>query len=98
MRRALTHISPVVARTFSLCALLTVTVVLLGPGTSHGQATVGSFQNQRPFSETVTNYPCFEGSPVTMTGTITSVGRFTEVDERHVRVHGTDTIDCPLAP
>jgi hypothetical protein len=93
MRHALRHVSPVVARTGWLCALLTLTAVIVGPGTSHGQAIVGSFNNQRPFSETVTNYPCFEGRPATMSGTITSAGRFTEVDPRHVRVHGTDTID-----
>jgi hypothetical protein len=62
-------------------------------GASYGRATAGNFHDTSPFSETVSNYPCFDGIPVTMTGTLTSDGHFTEVDSRHFSVHGTDTID-----
>lgn len=82
-----------VARSFALCAVLGAGLVALAPADSNGRATVGSFDTQTPFSETITNYPCFEGVPVTMTGTVTSTGRFTETEQRHLSVHGTDTID-----
>jgi hypothetical protein len=53
---------------------------------------VGRFHDEQPFSETITNFPCAEGIPVLMTGTVTSDGHFTEAG-RHFSVHGTDTID-----
>jgi hypothetical protein len=93
MRHGFARIRSVTVRNFSLCALLTLTAVALGPAQSFGQTTVGSFQGQRSLSESVTNYPCFEGLTVTMTGTITAEGHFTEVDPQHFSVHGTDTID-----
>jgi len=82
-----------VGRSCSLCALLTAASLALGAGGSYGRATVGYFQFEEPFSETVTNFPCSEGVPVSMTGTFTAEGRFTEIDSRHFSVHATTTLD-----
>ena len=81
------------ARRFALSAAFGVGLLCLAPAASYGRATVGSFESETPFSETITNYPCFEGFPATMTGTVTSKGHFTETTSRHFSVHGTDTID-----
>jgi hypothetical protein len=82
------------ARGVAIGALLSAALVSLLAGASYGRATAGSFHaTSPPFSDTITNYPCFDGIPVTMTGTVTSDGHFTEVDPRHFSVHGTDTID-----
>jgi hypothetical protein len=80
-------------RRFTLSALLGAAFVALGATAAHGQATAGSFQTVDSFSQTVTNYPCSGGAPVTMTGTLTTEGRFTDVDRRHFSVHGTNTSD-----
>jgi hypothetical protein len=74
-------------------ALLTTAFMAAGAGSSYGQADRGSFEFQDPFSDTVTNYPCSGGAPVTMTGTVTTEGHFTAVDPRHFSVHGTNTSD-----
>jgi hypothetical protein len=71
-------------------ALLTTAFMAAGAGSSYGQADRGSFEFQDPFSDTVTNYPCSGGAPVTMTGTVTTTGHFTMVDPRHFSVHGTN--------
>jgi hypothetical protein len=71
--------------------LLTVAFMAVGAGSSYGQADAGSFEFQEPFSETVTNYPCSGGAPVTMTGTSTQKGHFTVVDPQHVSVQGSNT-------
>jgi hypothetical protein len=78
------------ARSASLCALLTAACMALGAGASYGRATAGSFEFQEPFSDTVTNYPCSGGAPVTMTGTSTQAGHFTVTDAGHVSVQGTN--------
>ena len=72
-------------------AFLTTAILALGAGSSYGQATPGSFEFQEPFSETVMNYPCSGGEPVTMTGTSTQRGHFTEIDSRHISVQGSNT-------
>jgi hypothetical protein len=81
------------ARRFALSAALGVGLLCLTAAASYGGATVGSFESETPFSEEITNYPCFEGAPATMTGTETSEGFFTETTSGHFSVHGTDTID-----
>jgi hypothetical protein len=81
------------ARTFVLSAALSAGLLALAAFPSYGRATVGSFESVTPFSETITNFPCFEGVPATMTGTVTSEGHFTETTSGHFSVHGTDTID-----
>jgi hypothetical protein len=82
------------ARGVAIGALLSAALVASVAGASYGRATAGSFHDTSPpSSETLTDYPCFDGIPVTMTGTGTSDGHFTEVDSRHFSVHGTDTFD-----
>jgi hypothetical protein len=81
------------ARGVAIGALLSAALVACVAGASYGRATAGSFHDSSPVSETVTNYPCVDGIPVTMTGTDTSDGHFTEVDSRHFSVHVTDTLD-----
>jgi hypothetical protein len=82
-----------VGLSLSLCALLTAVSLALAAGASYGRATVGAFQFEQPISETVTNFPCSDGDPVSMTGTLTADGRFTEIDSRHFSVHATTTLD-----
>lgn len=84
------HSGSIVVRGVMLCALLTVALGVLGAGASYGRATAGSFEFQEPISQTVTNYPCSGGAPVTMTGTSTQAGHFTVTDSGHVSVHGTN--------
>jgi hypothetical protein len=81
----------IAVRSASLCALFTAVCMALGAGASYGGATAGSFQFEETFSDTVTNYPCSGGAPVTMTGTVTTKGHFTETDPRHFSVHGTNS-------
>jgi hypothetical protein len=88
MRNTLTN-----PRRVTLCALVAAAFVAPGATAAHGQASTGSFQSVDSFSDTVTNYPCSGGAPVTMTGTLTTEGRFTEVDPQHFSVHGTNTSD-----
>jgi hypothetical protein len=47
---------------------------------------------QDSFSETATTFPCFEGIPVTMTGTDTLAGRMVTDGEHHRSFHFTETI------
>ena len=51
------------ARRFVLSAALGAGLLALAASPSYGRATVGSFESVTPFSETITNYPCFEGVP-----------------------------------
>lgn len=82
------------ARGVAISGLLGAVLVASVAGTSYGRATVGAFHFESPpSSETITNFPCSEGIPVTMTATVTSDGHFTEVDSRHFNVRGTDTMD-----
>jgi hypothetical protein len=74
-----------------IAAVLTVALLALGASASYGRATAGSFEFTDSFSDTVTNYPCSGGAPVTMTGTITTSGHFTEIDPGHFSVHGTNS-------
>lgn len=78
-------------RSASLCTLLTAACMAFGTGTSYGQATTGAFEFEDTFSDTVTNYPCSGGAPVTMTGTTITRGHFTDSDPRHFSVHGTNS-------
>ena len=82
------------ARGLAIGGLLSAALVASVAGASYGRATAGTFHFETPpSSETLTDFPCFEGTPVTMTSTVTSDGHFTEVDPRHFSVHGTDTVD-----
>ena len=92
MRHKLNLEAPSTAvRSASLCTLLTAACMAFGTGASYGQATAGAFEFEEPLSDTVTNYPCSGGAPVTMTGTTTTKGHFTETDPRHFSVHGTNS-------
>ena len=82
----------VVGPSFSLGLLIAAVVLVAAPPASVARATAGTFHDVRPFSDTITNFPCAEGVPVLMTGTVTSDGHFTDAG-RHLTVHGTDTID-----
>ena len=53
-------------------------VLLALAGTASGSAEVGNFHSEEPFSDTITDYPCFEGVVGTISGTETIDGRFTE--------------------
>ena len=76
-----------------LLGLLIATVVLVtAPATSFARATTGKIHLEEPFSETIANFPCLEGIPVLMTGTLTRDSRFTDAG-RHLSFHGTNTID-----
>lgn len=79
-----------VRRRLSLGVLIAAVVLVTAPAASFARATVGKFHVEEPFSDT--NFPCAEGVPVLMTGTLTSDGHFTDAG-RHFTVHGTDTID-----
>jgi hypothetical protein len=72
--------------------LFAIVILAATPGASLARATAGEFHDERSFSDTITNWPCAEGTPVLMTGTITSDGHFTEL-ESHLSAHGTDAID-----
>jgi hypothetical protein len=39
---------------------------------------VGTFHDEHPFADAITDFPCFEGIPGTIAGTETVDGRFTE--------------------
>jgi hypothetical protein len=82
------------ARGLAIGGLLSAALIASVAGASYGRATAGTFHFESPpSSETLTDYPCFEGIPVTFTGTVTSNGHFTEVESGHFSAHGTDTID-----
>jgi hypothetical protein len=82
----------VVRPSFSLCVLIAAVVLVTAPAvSSFAQATVGKFHFEEPFSDTITNFPCAEGVPVLMTGTVTTDGHFTDAGN-HFTVHGTNTI------
>ena len=72
--------------------VLIAAVLLTAPAVSFARATVGKFHVEQPFSDTITNFPCAEGVPVPMTGTVTTDGHFTDAGT-HFTAHGTDTID-----
>jgi hypothetical protein len=72
--------------------LIAAVVLVAAPAAAPARAVVGAFHDERTFSDTVTNWPCAEGVPVLMTGTVTSDGHFTETAS-HVSVQGTDAID-----
>lgn len=76
-----------------LLALLTAACLALPAGASYGMATPEPIFAQDSFSDTVTTFPCFEGIPVTMTGTVTLVGRMVEDGVHHRSFHFTETIE-----
>ena len=77
----------------ALLALIATGCVVIPVSTAHGQATQDPIFAQDSFSETITNFPCFEGSPVTMTGTVTLEGRMVQDGEHHRSYHYTETVD-----
>lgn len=78
-----------VRRRLSLGVLIAAVVLVTAPAASFARATVGKFHVEEPFSDT--NFPCAEGVPVLMTGTVTTDGHFTDAGS-HFTAHGTDTI------
>ena len=62
----------------AVAAPAAVLVLLALAGTASGSAEVGNFHSEEPFSDTITDYPCFEGVVGTISGTETIDGRFTE--------------------
>lgn len=77
----------------ALLALLVTGCLALPVSTAHGRATPEPIFAQDSFSETITDFPCFEGLPVTMTGTVTLEGRMVQDGEHHRSFHYTETID-----
>ena len=74
-------------------AVLIVALVLTTAPAAFARATTGRFHFvEGPDSGTLTDYPCFEGVPVRITGTLTRDGHFTDAG-RHVSFHGTNRID-----
>ena len=49
------------ARGLAIGGLLSAALVASVAGASYGRATVGTFHSETPSSETITNFPCFEG-------------------------------------
>jgi hypothetical protein len=77
---------------FSLGMLIAALVVVTTPAAAFARATTGTFHFEEPFSDTITNFPCPEGVPVLMTGTLIRDGHFTETG-RHLSFHGTNAVD-----
>jgi hypothetical protein len=75
-----------------LLALLAAACVAVPVSAAHAREPEPiAFQDS--FSETVTNFPCFEGIPVTMTVTLTSEGHSVDNPGLHRSLHLTETID-----
>jgi hypothetical protein len=74
-------------------ALLAAACLALPASAAYGRATHEPILAQDSFSDTTTDFPCFEGLPVTMTGTDTVVGRFVTDGEHHRGYHFTETIE-----
>jgi hypothetical protein len=89
MKDSSRHSASIVVRGILLSAFVTGALAALA-GASYGQATPGTFEFTEPFSEIVTNYPCSDGAPVTMTGTSTQAGHFIVTEPGHVSVEGTN--------
>jgi hypothetical protein len=73
----------------AVAAPAAVLVLLALAGTASGRAEVGTFHFQEPFSDTITDYPCFEGVVGTITGTETQDGHFTENGPPSLGFHGS---------
>jgi hypothetical protein len=71
-------------------AMLTV-LALAGPAS--GSADTGTFHIDQPFSDTLTDFPCFEGTAGTISGTETIDGHFTETGPPSLGFHadGSET-------
>jgi hypothetical protein len=82
-----------IRRRRSLVALLAAACVALPVSAAHAQATPEPIAFLDSFSETVTNFPCFEGIPVTMTVTLTGEGHAVDNPGLHRSLHLTETID-----
>jgi hypothetical protein len=63
-------------RVGALPATLLAALVLAGPAS--GSADTGAFHITEPFIDTVSDFPCFEGTAGTIRGTETIDGHFTE--------------------
>ena len=83
---------PMPRLSLALGLLSAALVLVTAPAASFAGATVGTFHDEEPFSDTITNFPCAEGTPVLMTGTLITAGHFTDAG-RHLSFHGTNTID-----
>lgn len=81
-----------IGRKAPLVAVLTASLLALPAAAAYGHATSEPFTVQDTFSETVTDYPCFEGIPTTMTVTVTAEGRLV-LSDHHRSYHFTETID-----
>jgi hypothetical protein len=79
----------ILRRSLVVLTMVSAALAVTAPS-SYGRAVAGSFEFEEPFSDTVTNYPCSGGAPVTMTGTSTQAGHFTVTDRGHVSVDGTN--------
>ena len=76
----------------SIVAVLTAGCLTLPAAAAYGQATSEPFTVQDTFTDTVTDYPCFEGIPTTMTATVTAEGRLV-LGDHHRSYHFTETTD-----
>ena len=75
-----------------LVALLGAACFAVPAGASYGRATSEPIFVQGTSTDTITDFPCFSGIPVTMTATDTLVGRMVEDGEHHRSFHFTETI------
>jgi hypothetical protein len=82
-----------IGRRLSLLALVAAACVAQPVGAAYAQATPEKFYFQDSGSETITNFPCFEGIPVTMTWTLTTEGHMLDDTERHRSYHFIETTD-----
>jgi len=78
-------------RCISLLALLAAACLALPASASYARATPEKYALQDSGSETITNFPCFEDLPVTMTWTLTVEGHMVVDGERHRSFHFTET-------
>lgn len=85
-------ISSTARRTLSLLASLAAACLAL-TASAYADPMPTKFSFQDSFSDTITNFPCFDGIPVTMTGTVTVEGHSVENPGIHRSTHFTETID-----
>ena len=65
-----------ITRLAALPAALLTTLAFAGAAS--GSAEVGTFHDEHSFSDAITDFPCFEDVPGTISGTETVDGRFTQ--------------------
>jgi hypothetical protein len=87
------HSQFVVSPRLALSVLIAAVILMAAPAASLARAFTGKFHDEFPTeSGTLTDYPCFDGVPVVMTGTLTRDGHFSDAGRR-VSFHGTNVID-----